>query len=96
MPAAGSVDMLPITVLVPESPGPPILVYDLQAALRIAIVERSSVSLLDETWKSCLRSPELLRSTSLPLPDTGLARVLRTLPGIRSSSSGITRTRTKR
>lgn len=48
----GTSDGLPITVLVPESPRRPIVVYDSQAALRLAIVDRDSVVFLDEAWDS--------------------------------------------
>ena len=50
MPAPAPVDALPLTVLIPESPRRPIVAYDSQAALRVAIVERDFVSNLDETW----------------------------------------------
>jgi hypothetical protein len=43
-------DALPITVLVPESASRPIVIYDSQAALRLAIVERQGVSFLDDSW----------------------------------------------
>lgn len=48
----GPIDALPLTVLVPESGRRPIVVYDSQAALRLAIVEREAVSFLDEAWDS--------------------------------------------
>lgn len=43
-------DALPITVLVPESPRRPIVIYDSQAALRLAVVERQGVAHLDDSW----------------------------------------------
>jgi hypothetical protein len=52
MPAPISIDALPLTVLIPESPRRPIVAYDSQAALRVAIVEHDFVANLDETWDS--------------------------------------------
>lgn len=43
-------DALPITALIPETVGRPIIVYDPQAALRLAIVDHDFVGLLDDTW----------------------------------------------
>jgi hypothetical protein len=43
-------DALPITILVPESIRRPMVAYDSQAALRIAIVERDYVGFLDDAW----------------------------------------------
>lgn len=43
-------DALPVTALVPDRPGEPIVIYEPQAALRIAIVERDFVGLLDTSW----------------------------------------------
>jgi Restriction Enzyme Adenine Methylase Associated len=43
-------DALPITALIPEAVGRPIIVYDPQAALRLAIVDHDFVGLLDDTW----------------------------------------------
>lgn len=43
-------DLLPITALIPEAVGRPIIVYDNQAALRLAIVDHDFVSLLDDAW----------------------------------------------
>jgi hypothetical protein len=44
-------DALPITALVPDAPGEPIVIYEPQAALRIAIAERDFVGVLDNTWE---------------------------------------------
>lgn len=43
-------DMLPITVLVPESIAFPIEVYDQHAALRIGIVDRAGAHNMDHDW----------------------------------------------
>jgi Restriction Enzyme Adenine Methylase Associated len=43
-------DAFPITALIPEGVGRPIVVYEPQAALRLAIVDRDFVNLLDDTW----------------------------------------------
>lgn len=43
-------DVLPVTALVPEGVGEPIVIYDPQAALRLAIVERDHVGRLDSSW----------------------------------------------
>jgi len=43
-------DALPVTALVPDHPGEPIVIYEPQAALRIAIVERDFVGHLDNSW----------------------------------------------
>ena len=44
------VEALPITALIPESATSPIILYDPQAALRMALVERDCVSSLDDSW----------------------------------------------
>ena len=48
----GPIDALPLTVLVPESQRRPIVVYDSQAALRLADVEREAIAVLDAAWDS--------------------------------------------
>jgi hypothetical protein len=45
-------DALPLTVLVPASGRAPIVMYDPQGALRLAVVERGGVSALDDSWDS--------------------------------------------
>jgi hypothetical protein len=44
-------DAFPITALVPDTPGEPIIIYEPQAALRIAIAEREFVGFLDSSWE---------------------------------------------
>ena len=47
-----AVDLLPLTALVPETAGEPIVIFDRHAALRIAIVERAGVKNLASEWDS--------------------------------------------
>ena len=44
-------DAFPITALVPDTPGDPIVIYEPQAALRIAIAERDFIGALDSSWE---------------------------------------------
>lgn len=44
-------DVFPITALVPDAPGEPIVIYEPQAALRIAIAERDFIGALDSSWE---------------------------------------------
>lgn len=50
MPEAGA--PLTVTVLLPPEPGVPVVVFDGNAALRMAIVDRQSVGALDESWEA--------------------------------------------
>ncbi|CAN5304921.1 hypothetical protein BH09ACT11_BH09ACT11_12550 [soil metagenome] len=43
-------DLLPLTVLIPETAADPVVVFDQSAALRFAIVERASVPMLAAEW----------------------------------------------
>lgn len=43
-------DLLPVTVLLPETAENPIVMYDSHAALRLAVVERASVRRLGPEW----------------------------------------------
>lgn len=47
---ADDLDALPVTVLLATEPGTPVTVLDGNAALRMAIVDRSSIGALDEEW----------------------------------------------
>jgi len=74
-------DALPVTVLLPETSTAPVTVYDFGAALRMAIVERASVSALDQyDWDR----PGVYVLLDLPEPDgtwwcyIGQATALRT------------------
>lgn len=50
MPEAGAA--LTVTMLLPPEPGVPVVVFDGNAALRMAIVDRQSVGALDESWEA--------------------------------------------
>jgi hypothetical protein len=43
-------DALPVTALLASEPGVPVVVFDSNAALRMAVVDRQSVHGLDESW----------------------------------------------
>lgn len=43
-------DASPFTVLVPQTPREPVVIYNNQAALRMALVEKESLLLLDADW----------------------------------------------
>jgi hypothetical protein len=43
-------DALPVTALLAPEPGVPVVVFDSNAALRMAVVDRQSVHGLDESW----------------------------------------------
>lgn len=47
---AVSGDALPVTALLASEPGVPVVVFDSNAALRMAVVDRQSVFGLDESW----------------------------------------------
>jgi len=52
MPELRPLDDLPLTVLVPASARRPIVMYDPQGALRLAVVEQDCASALDDSWDS--------------------------------------------
>ena len=52
MPELRPIDDLPLTVLVPASARRPIVMYDPQGALRLAVVEQDRASALDDSWDS--------------------------------------------
>src|SRR5664280_1396157 len=52
MPELRPLDDLPLTVLVPASAPRPIVMYDPQGALRLAVVEHDSASALGDSWDS--------------------------------------------
>ena len=52
MPELLPLDELPLTVLVPGSARRPIVIYDPQGALRLAVVEQDCATALDESWDS--------------------------------------------
>jgi hypothetical protein len=52
MPELRPLDDLPLTVLVPGSGRRPIVIYDPQGALRLAVVEQDGTSALDDSWDS--------------------------------------------
>ena len=41
----------PFTTLIPQSPGDPIVIYNDQAALRMAVVNKEAIALLDADWE---------------------------------------------
>lgn len=49
---SGQGDALPVTALLASEPGVPVEVFDGNAALRMAIVDRQSVGALDESWEA--------------------------------------------
>ena len=61
------VDGWPVTALIPEAVGTPILIDDKQAALSIAVIERGNAPLLDDRWDRpgvyCLLDPVQVDST---------------------------------
>ena len=44
-------ETFPVTALIPEVVGRPIVIFDSQAALRLAIVDKDFASLLDSSWE---------------------------------------------
>ncbi len=50
MSATDAGDVLPVTALLASEPGQPVIVFDGNAALRMAIVDRGSVLALDDVW----------------------------------------------
>lgn len=49
-PLSGMVDQLPLSVLLPDSPAAPALLYDTTAALAMAVVDRAAVGELTTDW----------------------------------------------
>ena len=49
---ADPADALTVTALLASEPDAPVIVYDSNAALKIAIVDRRSLGLLDEEWEA--------------------------------------------
>jgi Restriction Enzyme Adenine Methylase Associated len=52
MPELRPIDDLPLTVLIPASARRPIVMYDPQGALRLAVVEQDCAFALDDSWDS--------------------------------------------
>lgn len=49
-PSSGAADQLPLSVLLPDDPAAPALVYDTTAALAMAVVDRGAVAALTTDW----------------------------------------------
>ena len=49
-PRPGAADQLPLSVLLPDDPGAPALIYDTTAALAMAVVDRGAVTELTGGW----------------------------------------------
>ncbi|MGY1985391.1 hypothetical protein ACI792_04120 [Blastococcus sp. SYSU DS0669] len=49
-PSPGAADQLPLSVLLPDAPAAPALIYDSTAALAMAVVDRGAVAALTASW----------------------------------------------